>query len=249
MTSSAAPAAAACPARKPIAAGLGCRVPGLFARLNYRFGQFVGRSVFFMTMNVRTVRPEAAEREGGYVLACTHLSHLDPICVGIIAQRKVDWMSRVEFFRRRIVAAYLWSVDAFPVNRFAVTARSIRTAIARAAAGRVVGIFPEGGVTIGDDSACRGGPIKRGACVVAQRAGVPIIPCVILGTHKLNQPLPWIPYRRGNLWVIFGKPVEARRDLPRRAARFEMAEALRQQFKALYEELRATHAVPDDEVP
>ena len=61
--------------RRPaeVGRGLGCRVPGLLARLNYRFGQLIGRSVFSVTMNVRVVRPEAAEREGGYVLACTHL--------------------------------------------------------------------------------------------------------------------------------------------------------------------------------
>lgn len=202
-----------------------------------------------MTMNVRAVRPEAAEREGGYVLACTHLSHLDPVCVGVLVNRKIDWMARLEFFRSKLVAAYLWSVDAFPVNRFGMAARSVRTAINRAAGGRVVGIFPEGGVMTGSASVCRGGPIKRGACVVAQRANVPIIPCVIVGTHELNRPLPWIPFRRGNLWVAYGRPIEPKEGMHRREARFEMAEALRREFAALYDELRTTCGVDDAGVP
>ena len=202
-----------------------------------------------MTMNVEVVRPEAAEREGGYVLACTHLSHLDPICMGVLIRRKVDWMARLEFFRRRLIAAYLWSIDSFPVNRFGVTARAIRTAIGRARAGRVVGIFPEGGVVKGPATVCRGGPIKKGACVIAQRAGVPIIPCVVLGTHRLNHPLPWIPYRRGNLWVIFGHPIEPRPGPSRRESRFEMADELRQQFQSLADELRTRFDLPEDEVP
>ena len=230
-------------------AGLGCRVPGGFARLNYRVGQLIGRSVFFMTMNVRQIRPEAAERRGGYVLACSHLSHLDPVCVGVLVRRKIDWMARLEFFRWKLVAAYLWSVDAFPVNRFGVSARAVRMAIRRAAGGRVVGIFPEGGVVSGAASACRGGPIKNGACVVAQRAGVPIIPCVIVGTQELNRPLPWIPFRRGNLRVAYGRPVEPKVGPHRRQARFEMAEELRQRFVELYDEVCTTCGVDDTDGP
>lgn len=237
------------PADRPAGLGFGCRVPRAIGRLNYRLGQLIGRSVFFITMNVRTLRPEAAEREGGYVLACTHLSHLDPLCVGVLVRRKVDWMARLEFFRYRLVAAYLWSVDAFPVNRFGVTARAVRMAINRAAGGRVVGIFPEGGVMTGAGSVCRGGSIKRGACVVARRANVPIIPCVILGTHELNRPLPWIPFRRGNLAVAFGPPIEPKAGMPRRQARVEMAEELRTRFAELYDELREACGIDDAEVP
>jgi len=231
---------------------LGSRVPALIARLNYRVGQLIGRSIFFMTMNVRRVRPEEAERPGGYVLACTHLSHLDPICMAVLVNRKVDWMARIEFFRSRFAAAYLWACDAFPVKRFNFTGRAIRTAVARAAAGRVVGIFPEGGVVKGNASACRGGPIKAGACVIAQRAAVPIIPCVIVGTHELNRPLPWIPYRRGHLCVVFGHPVEPRQGVPgrqRRAARLEMADRLRAEFRRTFGELLETFNIPDPEVP
>jgi 1-acyl-sn-glycerol-3-phosphate acyltransferase len=233
------------PRPAPAPRDIGCRVPGLFARLNYRVGQLIGRFVFFMTMNVRTVRPHLADRQGGYVLACTHLSHVEPLVVGVLVDRKIDFLSRIEFFRNRLAAAYLWSIDAFPVKRFSFTGWAIRTAINRAAAGRAVGIFPEGGVATGRDSVCRGGPIKRGACVIALRANVPIIPCVVVGTEELNRVLPWVPWRRGRLWVAFGEPVVPRVGYPRRAARFEMAEELKHRFAALYDELRAKHELPD----
>jgi 1-acyl-sn-glycerol-3-phosphate acyltransferase len=233
------------PRPPPAARHLGCRVPGLLARLNYRVGQLIGRFVFFMTMNVRTVRPHLANREGGYVLACTHLSHVEPLVVGVLIDRKIDFLSRIEFFRHWLAAAYLWSIDTFPVKRFSFTGWAVRTAVNRAAAGRVIGIFPEGGVATGRDSVCRGGAIKRGACVIAQRAGVPIIPCVIVGTEELNRVLPWIPWRRGRLWVAFGEPVLPRVARSRRTARFEMAEELKQRFVSLYGELRATHELPE----
>ena len=62
-------------------------------------------------------------------------------------------------------------------------------------------LFPEGGVVKGPATVCRGGPIKKGACVIAQRAGVPIIPCVVLGTHRLNHPL-----RRVNAKTEMSRP-------------------------------------------
>jgi 1-acyl-sn-glycerol-3-phosphate acyltransferase len=233
------------PRRPQAVRDLGCRVPGPLAQLNYRIGQLIGRSIFSITMNVRTVRLDLAARRGGYVLACSHLSHIEPVVVGVLVDRKIDFMSRIEFFRSRPAAAYLWSIDAFPVKRFNFTGRAVRTAVNRARAGRVVGIFPEGGVATGTDSVCRGGPIKRGACVIAQRANVPIIPCVVVGTERLNRPLPWVPYRRGHLWVIFGEQILPRTGRSRREARFEMAEELRTRLKALYEELRATQDVVD----
>ena len=122
--------------------------------------------------------PHLAERTGGYILAVSHISHLEPFIATSLVKRKIDWMARVEFYRWRIFRPFLRAFDTFPVNRFGVPVSSIRTAINRAKSGRVVGIFPEGGVVQGKDSACRGGPIKRGACLVAMRANVPIVPPV-----------------------------------------------------------------------
>ena len=37
--------------------------------------------------------------QGGYVLVCNHINHLDPCCLSVIFKRPIDWMARVEFFR------------------------------------------------------------------------------------------------------------------------------------------------------
>jgi 1-acyl-sn-glycerol-3-phosphate acyltransferase len=109
---------------------------------HYVVGKFFGRWVYALSIKGVVLRPELAEREGGYVLACTHVSHLEPFLVSTIVRRKVDWMARVEFYRSRVFRWFLDRFDAFPVNRFGVPVSAIRTAIARAKAGRVVGIFP-----------------------------------------------------------------------------------------------------------
>jgi 1-acyl-sn-glycerol-3-phosphate acyltransferase len=158
-------------------------------------------------------------------------------------------VARIEFYRNQLAAAALWAMDAFPVDRFGVPVRAIRTAVARAASGRVVGLFPDGGVVRGTASVCRGAPMKRGACVVANRAGVPIIPCVILGTHQLNRFTAWLPLRRTKLWVIFGQAIHPRADLPRRRARDAMAAEVQQAFVSLYAELRSRYGIDDAEIP
>jgi 1-acyl-sn-glycerol-3-phosphate acyltransferase len=136
------------------------------------------------------------------------------------------------------------------VNRFGVPARAIRTAIDRSRAGRVVGIFPEGGVAKGQESACRGGAIKRGVCLVSMRAGVPIVPCVVIGTHTLEDIESWLPFRRARLWIAFGEAIEPVRDAPtHKAGRAIMAEQLSDAFRSLYLELCQRYNIPDDHTP
>jgi 1-acyl-sn-glycerol-3-phosphate acyltransferase len=237
---------------RPAAAGRGtaaARIWGACKHVNYRIGQVLGRFIFFQTMNAEVVRPEAAERPGGYVLAPTHLSHLEPFCLGTLIRRKVDWMARLEFFRRKWAAALLYAVDAFPVNRTGVPVSAVRTAIARAAAGRIVGIFPEGGVAVGAQSVCRGGPMKRGAFLVAHRANVPVLPCVVLGTYRLNEVKPWLPFRNARIWVIYGRPIYPNTSVPRRQAREELAAQWQAQIRELYDELRGIYGIAEGDVP
>lgn len=214
-------------------------------QVSYAIGKFIARWIYALTIRGHVIRPELAERPGGYVLAVTHLSHLEPGVLTALVRRKIDWMARVEFFKYRVGAWSLYAMDSFPVNRFGVPVSAIRTAIERGRAGRVVGIFPEGGVAVGPQSVCRGGPIKRGACLVAMRAGIPIVPCVVLGTHELNGFYPWVPFRRATLWMAFGHPIEPPRDAPsHRAARIAMAGQLSDAFRSLYLELCERYDIP-----
>jgi 1-acyl-sn-glycerol-3-phosphate acyltransferase len=221
----------------------------LSGRLFYRLGWLFGRWTSFCCLNVHVIRPEAMDRAGGYLVACSHLSHLEPWVVGVLYKRHVDWVTRVEFYNR-LTAWWFARIGAFPVNRFGVAVSTIRTAVARVRAGRIVGIFPEGGVCTGRESACRGGQIKRGVCLVSQRSGAPILPCVVVGTHALNEISPWLPLRRGKLWVAFGEPVFPRADIEdKKAARAAMADELQRQFVALYNELLDYYGLDDASVP
>jgi len=158
-------------------------------------------------MNLRVIRGHIPQRRGPYVLAATHLSHLEPFIIGLAVRRKIDFIARAEFYRYRLIATALWLLDAIKVDRQGVPISTIRTALDRLRRGRVVGIFPEGGVSRGMASACVGGPIKYGACLLACRARVPIIPVVVVGAHELLQVKPWLPFKHASAWVAFGEPI------------------------------------------
>jgi 1-acyl-sn-glycerol-3-phosphate acyltransferase len=217
----------------------------------YRLSTGFGRFCFWNSVNFRCIRRDAPERDGPYILACTHLSHIEPFLMSIIVRRQIDWMARIEFYTYRLFSWMMLAVDSIPVRRFGVSANAIRTAIERLQQGRCVGICPEGGVAQGKNSVMRGAPMKKGVCLIAARANVPVLPCIMLGTDKLNRVAPWIPFRRANLWVAFGsRLVYPRTDEPdRRKARELMAQDLSREYQALYRELCETHGIADSDVP
>ncbi len=221
-------------------------VPG---SMFYWIVRFLSQFVFVQTMRVKLLRLERAHLPGGCVLACSHVSHLDPVCVSVKVRRKIHWMARKEFFGNAASAGLMWAVDAFSVNRQGVPVKAIKTAIRRVAEGAMVGIFPEGEVTRGAESVLRGGPIKRGVCLIAQRANRPVLPCIVLGSDQLTHVDPWLPALRGRLWIVFGDPIFPVAGLPRRAQRERMAQELSVAFVALYAEARDHFGLPESILP
>jgi 1-acyl-sn-glycerol-3-phosphate acyltransferase len=110
-------------------------------------------------------------------------------------------------------------------------------------------MFPEGEIKAGGASALRGGPIKRGVCLLAARSGRPVLPCVILGTDKLNALDPWLPMLRGRLWVACGEFIEPVQGPDRRSERAEMAARIEKALAALYADLRREYGLEDTIVP
>jgi 1-acyl-sn-glycerol-3-phosphate acyltransferase len=215
----------------------------------YWFARTCVRIVLRCTLRMGLRGLRTARRRGGYLLACSHVSHLDPFCVSAMVPRKIGWMARIEFYRHPIIARIMRAGDAFPVNRQGVPVRAIRESLARLQRGEVVGVFPEGELRAGAESVLRGGPIKHGVCLLALRSGRPVLPCLVLGTEKLNAVAPWMPFLRGKLWIACGEFIEPIASTSRRAARAEMAARLEQAFRQLYAETRREFGLDDSILP
>jgi 1-acyl-sn-glycerol-3-phosphate acyltransferase len=139
--------------------------------------------------------------EGGFVLACNHISNLDPWPLGlpIWPKRFLRFMAKSELYWWPL--RYLINgVGAFPVRRGQHDVAAIETAVRLAREGYPVVMFPEG-------TRRRKGLVKRyearprsGAARIALEAGVPLVPAAVKGTDQL--------LRLGRLRVAYGAPVD-----------------------------------------
>src|SRR5262249_41339509 len=215
----------------------------------YHAGKLLVRFVFGCVARIHIIGRENANRAGGLLLAANHISHFDPVLISLRVRRKIDWMTMAEFFRPPALGFFLRSIDAFPAERDRADLKTIRTAIERLKSGRIVGIFPEGGIRDGARSLLEGAPLRPGAATLAQLAGVPVVPCVILGTDRLYQKTQWLPFRRTPVWIAFGKPISCFPELQKSNARERIESELAAAFKNLYAELRQKFRLTTDDLP
>jgi 1-acyl-sn-glycerol-3-phosphate acyltransferase len=145
---------------------------------------------------------------GGAVLASNHVSYLDFIFCGLGAQpakRLVRFMAKKSVFAHKVSGPLMRGMHHIPVDRDAGSA-AFQEAIAALSAGEVVGVFPE--ATISESFTVK--ELKSGAARLAHEAGVPLIPMVVWGPHRL-----WTKGRPKNLTkrhvpviIQIGEPME-----------------------------------------
>ena len=216
---------------------------------SYRAGKLLVKLLFGCVARVRVLRRENTNRAGGFLLAANHISHFDPFLISLAVRRKIDWMTMAEFFRPRVLGFLLRAIDAFPSERDRADLKTIRTAIERLKSGRVVGLFPEGGIRDGTRSLLEGAPLRPGASTLAQIAGLPVLPCVILGSDRLYSKRQWLPFRRTPIWIVFGNPISHFPELQKLHARERIESELAVAFKNLYAELREKFQLTTDDLP
>ena len=171
--------------------------------------------------------PGAIEPGSAVVLVANHISHFDPLFLAIAFNRTIDWMTTKEFYANRLAAAWLRAVNTFPVDRSRPDRHALRLGVERLRAKRVVGVFPEGGIRAGATSILGGAAPKSGATALARLAGVPIVPCIVLGTDRLYAKRSWWPGPpRVPIWLTIGAPFPVS-DLDSGEADTRMADALR----------------------
>src|SRR5215471_18799669 len=215
----------------------------------YHASKFLVRFVFGCVARIHVIGREHTRCAGGFLLASNHISHFDPFLIGLRVQRKIDWMTMAEFFRPPALGFFLRSIDAFPAERDRADLKTIRTAIDRLKSGRIVGIFPEGGIRDGARSLLEGAPLRPGAATLAQIADVPVVPCVILGTDRFYSKKQWLPVQRTPVWIAFGKPISCFPELQKSQARERIESELAAAFKDLYADLRENFRLTTNDLP
>ncbi len=200
----------------------------------YRVIAFLSWPFFYGLFRLRARGTENLPASGGFVLACNHISNLDPWPVGLPLwpKRWLRFMAKSELYWWP--ATYvLDGVGAFPVRRGVGDVEAIETAVRLAQEGHVVVMFPEG-------TRRAKGLVKRhvarprsGAARIALEAGVPLVPCAVSGMDRLR--------RLGPLRVAYAAPLDID-DLRGSSDVREAAQEATERLMARIEELEASLA-------
>ncbi|MFT5291422.1 MAG: 1-acyl-sn-glycerol-3-phosphate acyltransferase [Planctomycetota bacterium] len=211
----------------------------------YHLIQPLARVVFLIAVRQKVVGRELVPKTGPVILAITHLSHTDPITLANCSPRTIDFMARKEGFSNALKAQIMHMLNAFRVDRNGFVLPGVREALRRLDGERLVGIFPEAEVTRGSESVLNGGPMRAGAAWLSRRTDTPIIPCVVLGSRSLHNPIRWLPLKLGRSWIAFGEPLLPNHGVSdSRDGRKALTDALAERMRVLHGELVETYAIP-----
>ena len=166
----------------------------------YRAVGYLSRPLMTVLLRPKATGVEHVPREGGFVVAASHLSNFDPWAIGLpmFPWRFLRFMGKSELFFWPL-GPFIAACGAFKVRRGERDTAAIETAVQLARDGHAIAMFPEG-------TRRKKGLVKKfqprahtGAARIALEAGVPLIPAGIKGTDTLR--------RLGPIRVAYGAPV------------------------------------------
>lgn len=205
--------------------------------LYYNVVHAIGSAIFWTTSRPTVLHRERAGVSGPFILAATHLSPFDVPLLIRHSPRKLDFVSITEVFKNPFVAWFYGSMNAFPLDRSKPDGPTVRTILDRLSRGRAVAMFPEGNIRTAETSVLNGGRMRPGAARLAQMAGVPILPAVVVNSTAYGRFSAWLPLRRIRYGVIFGPLLHLRPELEKAEAAKQLEEDLKAAFVSLHREL------------
>ena len=171
---------------------------------------------------------------GGGVVAINHTGYLDFALAGLAfrpKKRLVRFMAKKEVFDHKVSGPLMRGMKHIPVDREA-GAGSFDAAVQALRSGELVGVFPE--ATVSQSFELKA--FKTGAVRMAGLAGVPIIPVIVWGSHRV-----WTKGRkredmRGHhIRIVVGEPFTPSDD-PTLGTK-----DLKERMQVLLDEARATY--------
>lgn len=185
--------------------------------------------------------------EGAAIVACNHISYLDPLgnaYAVLRAGRRARFLAKEDLFRIPLVGSVMRGARQIPVDRArAGNPEPLLAAEEALRAGEVVVIYPEGTVTT--DPGFKPMKGKTGAVRLSLATGVPIVPMASWGSQDV-----WQKSGRGSLkfgrpiMIKVGPPIDLSTEAGRgddRAALGELTARVMRDIAVLVEDLRAKY--------
>jgi 1-acyl-sn-glycerol-3-phosphate acyltransferase len=131
--------------------------------------------------------------EGPLIIACNHVSYLDPPSMSF-CPRRVSFMAKKELFDIPILGPGIRAVGAYPVDRHGSARAAIKQSLDVLRAGGTVGIFPEGTRNLTGEV-----EPQTGVALLASLSGAPVLPACVVGSDRAS--------KLGQIKVAFGRPL------------------------------------------
>ena len=146
-------------------------------------------------------------RDGGAILSINHVGYLDFALTGTAALptgRYVRFMAKKEVFDNKLAGPLMRGMHHICVDRNSGSA-SFVAALRALRASEIVGIFPEGTISVSFEIK----ELKSGAVRLAMAAGVPVIPTIVWGSQRIWTKKVKRNLRREKIPIIveFGEPL------------------------------------------
>ena len=148
---------------------------------------------------------EKLDRTRPYIFAANHQSQVDIFVLQGFLNFDFRWLAKLELFKVPVFGTAMRRAGHIAVDRAhrREAIKSLDEAAKRIADGTSVVIFPEG--TRSSDGRLL--PFKGGAMALAIKAGVPVVPLGISGTHEVLAKGKLIA-RSGKVTIRVGEPIE-----------------------------------------
>lgn len=167
----------------------------------YTLCRWLAVPVFGGVYRCRAKGMEHLPFDGPAIVIIDHKSNVDPIVVGMILDRPLRFMAKIELFRFRPLARTISTLGAFPIQRGAGDREALRTSLEVLARGEVLLMFPEG--TRFRDQEVH--PFLPGVGMIALRSGAPVVPMAMDGTQRMMRDgRPRLPALR----ALVGPPLD-----------------------------------------
>lgn len=167
----------------------------LFKGILFVFGRAVAR--------IQVEGREHLPDRGPFLLLPNHQSVLDPILIqSSIRRNDIYTLTKSTQFRGQPFRWLLPRVHTVPARRYRVDPQAVRVLLRRLDQGHIVCIYAEGERSW--DGSIQ--PLRRGTLRLVLKAGVPVVPCGIVGTYDI-WPRWSRKLRRGPVRIRFGEPM------------------------------------------
>ena len=133
------------------------------------------------------IEPVPLPAEGPALVVANHLSGLDPMMMLAACHRPVHFIIASEQYYRFGLNWLFRLGGCIPVERSGRDDRAFRAALQALREGKVVGLFPEGGIHPPGKGPKR---LKRGVARLAKLSGAPVFPMRVTGVRLPGHVLP-----------------------------------------------------------